>query len=136
MFFSRGNTTRIYSTVHITIGMPLKQTRGIVLDSECLFCKKKCGKYTFYVWKAVWCLPSGRGRRLAQYFGGFLHQIKVRQQIGRKVSMQVHNLRRFVVHLPRVYPRCQRMRRFEAFLYLAAQKLNQDKKFEIDTKIF
>jgi hypothetical protein len=33
-------------------------------------------------------LPNGHGRRLAQYFGGFFHHIKVRQKIGRKVSIQ------------------------------------------------
>jgi hypothetical protein len=31
---------------------------------------------------------TGRGRQLAHYFVGFFHQIKVRQQIGRKVSIQ------------------------------------------------
>jgi hypothetical protein len=35
---------------------------------------KKCGS-------AVWCIPRNLGRQLSQYFGGFFHQIKVRQQI-------------------------------------------------------
>jgi hypothetical protein len=41
-----------------------------------------------------------------QHFGGFFHQIKVRQPIGRKDSIQTEY---------------RRSRRLEAFLYLAAQ---------------
>jgi hypothetical protein len=45
--------------------------------------------YAFYVWRAVWCLPNGSGRGLVQNFGGFFNQTKVRQQIGRKLSIQL-----------------------------------------------
>jgi hypothetical protein len=44
--------------------------------------------------------------KIVQHIGGFFHQIKVCQRIGRKDSIQAA---------------CQRMRRLEAFLYLAAQ---------------
>ncbi len=43
--------------------------------------------------------------KIVQHFGGFFHQIKVRQPIGRKNSITV----------------CRRSRRLEEFLYEAAQ---------------
>jgi hypothetical protein len=45
---------------------------------------KKCGNYTFYVWKAFWCPKRGCGIGVVQQFGGFSQQIKVCQQIGIK----------------------------------------------------
>jgi hypothetical protein len=48
------------------------------------------------------------------HFGGFFHQIKVRQPIGRKDSIQAV---------------CRRMRRLEALLYLEVQN------FELFSKI-
>jgi hypothetical protein len=55
--------------------------------------------------------------KVVQHFGGFFHQIKVRQTIGRKDSIQAA---------------CRRMRRLEAFLYLAAQYyFNSFRKFKI-----
>jgi hypothetical protein len=54
------------------------------------------------------------GRRLPQHCGGFFHQIKVRQQIGRKGSIQAA---------------CLRQTRLESFLYYAA------KNFELFLKI-
>jgi hypothetical protein len=60
---------------------------GFVWENPLFFVLKKCGNFTCYVLRAVWCLPKGLGRRLAQYFSGFVHQMKVYQQIGRKVSI-------------------------------------------------
>jgi hypothetical protein len=46
--------------------------------------KTRENDYAFYVLRAVWCLPNGRRRGLAQYFGGgFFNQTKERQQIGK-----------------------------------------------------
>jgi hypothetical protein len=44
--------------------------------------------------------------KIVPHFGGFFHQIKVRQPIGRKDTIQIM---------------CRRSRRLEAFLYEAAQ---------------
>jgi hypothetical protein len=42
---------------------------------------KKCGNYTLYVWRAVWCLPNGFGIRVAHHFGWRIFLlIKVCQQ--------------------------------------------------------
>jgi hypothetical protein len=65
---------------------------------------KKAGIIEFMF--GVGCLPNGRGIWVAQHFGGFIHQIKVCQRKGRKDSIQAAYVR---------------MRRLEAFLYLAAQ---------------
>jgi hypothetical protein len=46
--------------------------------------------------------------KLMQHFGGFFHEIKVRQLIGRKDSIQTV---------------CGRSKSLEAFLYLAAQNI-------------
>jgi hypothetical protein len=56
-----------------------------------------------------------------QHFGGFFRQIKVRQPIGRKDSIQT----------------VRRSRRLEAFLYLAAQNFelfsnNKDQNLKIE----
>jgi hypothetical protein len=54
-----------------------------------------------YVRLVVWCLPpSGHGKRLWQDFGGFFHQIKEHQQIGKEDFTQAV---------------CRRMRKFEGF---------------------
>jgi hypothetical protein len=68
-----------------------------------------------YVLKAVWYLPYGLRRRLAQHFGGFFHQIKERQQIGREDSIQAV---------------CRRMRRLEGFLYEAGTNSELHKNVE------
>ncbi len=52
-----------------------------------------------------------------QHFGGFFHQIEVCQLVGRKDSIGA----------------CRRMRRFEAFLYLAAQNFNHFLKIQDKT---
>jgi hypothetical protein len=52
--------------------------------------------------------------KIVHHFGGFFYQIKVRQPIGRKDSIQAV---------------CRRMRRLEAFLYLEVQN------FEFFSKI-
>jgi hypothetical protein len=52
-------------------------------------------------------VSQGLGRQLAKHFGEFFHQIKVRQQIGRKDSVQAV---------------CLRMWRLEGFLWTANRK--------------
>jgi hypothetical protein len=37
---------------------------------------------TFYVWRAVWCLPNELERRLEQPFGGIVHEIKAKRKNG------------------------------------------------------
>jgi hypothetical protein len=59
--------------------------------------------------------------KIVLHFGRFFHQIKVRQPIGRKDSIQAV---------------CQRMSRLEAFLYLAAQNFELFSKFMIKIKKF
>jgi hypothetical protein len=64
-----------------------------VCDQAALyFCKlisKKCGNHAiYYVWMTVWCFQNGFGRWIADHFDGFFHQIKWRQQIGRKDSIK------------------------------------------------
>jgi hypothetical protein len=54
--------------------------------------------------------------KIVQYFGSFFHQIKVCQPIGRKESIQAV---------------CRRIRRLEAFLYLAAKNFELFLKFKI-----
>ncbi len=55
----------------------LRQT-GCVCANQLFSVFKKCGNYTYYVLRAVWCLANG----------GFVHQIKMCQQIRRKVSIR------------------------------------------------
>jgi hypothetical protein len=57
--------------------------------------------------------------KIVHHFGGFFHQIKERQPIGRKDSIQAV---------------CRRMRRLEAFLYLEVQNLELFSKI-LDKKI-
>jgi hypothetical protein len=53
---------------------------------------KKCRNYTFYVWRAVWCLPTGLGRWLAQNFGGFLFSSKKSAPANRKKGFYTSRL--------------------------------------------
>jgi hypothetical protein len=64
---------------------------------------------TFYVWRAVWCLPNGLERRLAQHFADFFFfQRKVRQQKVRKDPKQ---------------DVCRRIKRLKGFLNEAAKNV-------------
>ncbi len=75
---------------------------------------KKCGNYTFYVLRAVWCLQ--KGVRVVQHFRGFFHHIKMCPRIGRNYSIQVA---------------CRKMRKLEAFCIIVSQNFKLVSKIQI-----
>ncbi len=53
--------------------------RAVCTQTALFFIKpvsKNCGNFTFFVWRAVWCLPNGHEIRVVQRFGWFFSSNK------------------------------------------------------------